>query len=180
MMDSHNELAAMIPLRPGWNVTCRTFRRGRVLDLACGNGRHVRLLAAANHPVLAVDRDGEALAGLAALPRLTSWSSTWKPNAGPWPTVLRRHRRHQLPVGGLASTTWSPDSPWGVLLYETFAGGERRYGKLVASGIPPPIPGVAGTRPAPRPYRPGLRGRGYAARPKPAPAPGSGALRPGG
>ncbi len=35
---------------------------GRVLDLACGGGRHARLLAAAGHAVLAVDRNAEALA----------------------------------------------------------------------------------------------------------------------
>src|SRR4051794_3574225 len=38
---------------------------GEVLDLACGSGRHARYLAALGHPVLAVDRDVEALAGTA-------------------------------------------------------------------------------------------------------------------
>src|SRR5690606_15579348 len=38
---------------------------GEVLDLACGSGRHARLLAAAGHPVLAVDRDPAALAACA-------------------------------------------------------------------------------------------------------------------
>jgi SAM-dependent methyltransferase len=35
---------------------------GEVLDLACGTGRHARHFAALGHAVLAVDRDGEALA----------------------------------------------------------------------------------------------------------------------
>jgi SAM-dependent methyltransferase len=35
---------------------------GRVLDLACGGGRHARLMAALGHAVLAVDRDTAALA----------------------------------------------------------------------------------------------------------------------
>ena len=39
--------------------------RGVVLDLACGRGRHARFLAARGCDVLAVDRDAEALAGLA-------------------------------------------------------------------------------------------------------------------
>ena len=35
---------------------------GRVLDLACGGGRHARLMATLGHAVLAVDRDSAALA----------------------------------------------------------------------------------------------------------------------
>jgi len=35
---------------------------GRVLDIACGNGRHARLFAARGHPVAAVDRDLAKLA----------------------------------------------------------------------------------------------------------------------
>ena len=34
---------------------------GRVLDLACGSGRHARLLRDLGHAVLAVDRDESAL-----------------------------------------------------------------------------------------------------------------------
>ncbi|MBM4221390.1 MAG: methyltransferase domain-containing protein, partial [Gammaproteobacteria bacterium] len=37
---------------------------GRVLDLACGKGRHTRLLAGRGHPVTAVDIDVSGLAGL--------------------------------------------------------------------------------------------------------------------
>jgi SAM-dependent methyltransferase len=37
---------------------------GRVLDLACGRGRHARFFAARGHPVEAVDRDPEKLAAL--------------------------------------------------------------------------------------------------------------------
>ena len=39
---------------------------GRVLDLACGGGRHARLFASLGHPVLAVDRDPAALLASAA------------------------------------------------------------------------------------------------------------------
>jgi SAM-dependent methyltransferase len=40
---------------------------GDVLDLACGGGRHARLLAGLGYQVDAVDRDGDALAGLAGV-----------------------------------------------------------------------------------------------------------------
>ena len=39
--------------------------QGEVLDLACGSGRHARHFAALGHNVLAVDRDGAALAAAA-------------------------------------------------------------------------------------------------------------------
>jgi predicted RNA methylase len=39
---------------------------GEVLDLACGSGRHARLLAALGHAVIALDRDPQALALAAA------------------------------------------------------------------------------------------------------------------
>ena len=48
-------------LRPG----------GRVLDLACGHGRHVRWLAARGHAVTAVDRDAQALRALAPVADVT-------------------------------------------------------------------------------------------------------------
>ena len=41
-----------------------------VLDLACGGGRHTRLLLARGHPVLALDRDVSGLADLAGRPSL--------------------------------------------------------------------------------------------------------------
>lgn len=44
-------------------------RHGPVLDLACGRGRHARLLAGWGLRVVALDRDREALAGLAAAAR---------------------------------------------------------------------------------------------------------------
>src|SRR6187549_1531301 len=40
---------------------------GRVLDVACGNGRHARYFASRGHPVEAVDRDSAALARLAGV-----------------------------------------------------------------------------------------------------------------
>lgn len=40
----------------------------RVLDVACGRGRHVRALAAAGHRVTGVDRDAQAVAGLTGVP----------------------------------------------------------------------------------------------------------------
>jgi len=104
---------------------------GAVLDLACGNGRHARLLATRGHPVLAVDRDREALAALAAVPGVEALAADLE-DGSPWPIAARRfagivvvnylHRR-LIPL--LAPAL----EEGGVLVYETFALGNERYGK---------------------------------------------------
>src|SRR5690606_30096205 len=45
---------------------------GRVLDLACGQGRHSRYLAGLGYQVEALDRDAAALASLAGVPGITT------------------------------------------------------------------------------------------------------------
>ena len=44
---------------------------GRVLDVACGGGRHARFFAGLGHPVDAVDRDPEAIAAPVSYTHLT-------------------------------------------------------------------------------------------------------------
>ena len=103
---------------------------GRVLDLACGNGRHARYFAARGHSVEAVDRDPAALAGLADTPRATTRCADLE--IGPWPYAGQRFagivvtnylHRPLFPhlLGSLAAE--------GVLIYETFAAGNERYGR---------------------------------------------------
>lgn len=106
---------------------------GEVLDLACGSGRHSRLLAAMGHTVCALDRDGAALAALAALalPGITNLQFDLE-NGAPWPfaparfagIVVTNYLHRPLFAAMLASL-----APGGVLVYETFAHGNERYGK---------------------------------------------------
>ncbi len=105
-------------LRPG----------GTVLDLACGSGRHVRLLAEAGHRVTALDRDATALALLAGRAEVVEADI----EAGPWPLAGRR-------FDGIVVTNylWRPLLPriaealadGGVLIYETFAQGQETIGR---------------------------------------------------
>lgn len=99
---------------------------GTVLDLACGAGRHTRLFLERGHPVVAVDRD---VSGVGDLPAEIVQADL---EAGPWPLPHRR-------FAGIVVTNylWRPllprivaaVAPGGVLLYETFAAGQARFGR---------------------------------------------------
>jgi len=104
---------------------------GAVLDLACGAGRHARMLAARGHPVLAVDRDREALAALSSVARIEPLYADLE-DGSPWPLGARRFaavvvvnylHRPLMPL--LAAAL----EDGGVLVYETFAAGNERFGK---------------------------------------------------
>lgn len=151
-----------------------------MLDLACGSGRHARYLAGLGHPVVAVDRDAGAIAGLQGWPGIVVESHDLE--AETWPLAGRlfagivvtnylwRPRLDDL-VAGLA--------PGGVLLYETFMAGNERYGK-------PSRPEflLRSQELLELARRHGLTvlayEEGYAARPKPALRQALCALRPGG
>ncbi len=104
---------------------------GEVLDLACGSGRHSRLLAALGHPVCALDRDAEALRALAGATAITPVQFDLE-NGAPWPfaparfagIVVTNYLHRPLFPAMLDSV-----APGGVLIYETFASGNERYGK---------------------------------------------------
>ena len=101
---------------------------GAVLDVACGGGRHARWLARLGFEVDAVDRD-PALFGHPP-PGVKLLGADLE--AGPWPYPKRRFdgivvtnylHRPLLPI--LADAL----EPGGVLVYETFAQGNERFGK---------------------------------------------------
>ncbi len=103
---------------------------GRALDLACGGGRHARLLLRCGWRVTAVDRDVAGVADLRTDPAAEVLQADLE-NA-PWPLERRQFGlvvvtnylwRDLLPriVGAVA--------PGGLLLYETFARGNERFGK---------------------------------------------------
>lgn len=103
---------------------------GRVLDLACGYGRHARALAAFGHQVLAVDRDAQALATLAGIQGITTLAADLE--GAPWPlagqhfdAILVSHYLHRPLFAHLLGTLAAD----GVLLYETFARGNEQFGR---------------------------------------------------
>lgn len=105
-------------------------RHGRVLDLACGHGRHARLLASEGFLVEAVDRDAQALAGLCSQPGIEVRECDLE--GGAWPyfdeqfdgIVVTRYL-HRPRLDALAATL----RPGGVIIYETFMVGHERFGR---------------------------------------------------
>jgi len=103
---------------------------GRVLDLACGRGRHARWLAAQGWRVLAVDRDAEVLAGMHELPGVETLCCDLE--AESWPLaglvfdgVVVTNYLHRPHLPQLATAL----RPGGVLIYETFMQGQERFGR---------------------------------------------------
>jgi SAM-dependent methyltransferase len=103
---------------------------GRALDLACGGGRHARYLAGRGLNVEAVDRDAEALLGLAGEARIAVRHADLED--GPWPyaqaafdAVIVTNYLYR-PIFPLVTALLAPG---GVLLYETFARGNESYGR---------------------------------------------------
>lgn len=102
----------------------------RVLDVACGRGRHARLFAARGCRVLAIDRDAAALATLAGVAGVETHAVDLETGAWPLPgerfdavVVVNYLHRPLFPhlLAALAAD--------GVLLYETFAQGNEAYGR---------------------------------------------------
>ena len=101
---------------------------GSVLDVACGSGRHSRFLVARGHRVDAVDQDDAAFSDIPAGVNFVCADIEF----GPWPfagkcydgvIVTNYLYRPLLP---LLMESVAPD---GLLIYETFAVGNERYGR---------------------------------------------------
>lgn len=103
---------------------------GTVLDVACGRGRHTRLLLGRGHGVVALDADVAGVADLQGTPRLEVVEADLETGA-PFPLAGRR-------FDGVVVTSYlhRPILPaivdavgeGGILLYETFARGHAEIG----------------------------------------------------
>jgi SAM-dependent methyltransferase len=100
----------------------------RVLDVACGAGRHTRWFAARGAQVTALDRDAGALRGLDVLARVVCTDI----ETGPWPLM-----GEAFDAIVITNYLWRPLWPvWlsslnagGLLLVETFAWGHAKLGR---------------------------------------------------
>jgi len=102
----------------------------RVLDLACGSGRHARYFAGRGCRVLAVDRDAAALATMDGVPGIETRIADLE--CGSWPlpgigfdAIVVANYLHRPLFPHLAAALAAD----GALLYETFARGNEAYGR---------------------------------------------------
>jgi SAM-dependent methyltransferase len=101
-----------------------------VLDVACGAGRHARLLAAHGCKVTAVDRDRAAAHALAGEPNVEFMQADLE--AGTWPladkqfdAIIVTNYLHRPLFAALKGAL----APGGLLIYETFAAGNAAFGR---------------------------------------------------
>jgi SAM-dependent methyltransferase len=101
-----------------------------VLDLGSGQGRHALYFAARGARVVAVDRDAAALATFAAVPGVETRAIDLE--TGGWPfaddrfdAIIAVNYLHRALFPHLLASLADD----GVVLYETFAGGNAAYGR---------------------------------------------------
>jgi SAM-dependent methyltransferase len=102
----------------------------KVLDVACGGGRHALFFAARGHPVVAVDRDPEAgrrLAGVEGVlfERADLETGCWSASGRQFGVVVVTNYLHRPLFPALLDAVAHD----GLLIYETFAAGNERYGR---------------------------------------------------
>ncbi len=115
-----------------WVTKCSKLLQveSKVLDLACGSGRHARYLADRGHFVTAVDKDIESLTDCDTINRINVIEFDLE--VGAWPfsedkfdgiIVTNYLHRPTMPhiVEGLSDS--------GVLIYETFMVGNESFGR---------------------------------------------------
>jgi SAM-dependent methyltransferase len=104
--------------------------RGRVLDVACGRGRHLRYLSSLGFAAVGVDRDEQALSSLRGLDgvevRIADIESgRWPFSPEEFDGVVVTNYLHRPIFPHLVAALRSG----GILIYETFAQGNDRYGR---------------------------------------------------
>ncbi len=120
------------PTEPSaWVVRfARLIAPGVALDLAAGGGRHTRLLSALGHRVVAVDRDAVMLRALGDA-KVKIVEADLEIEVG-WPlgdqsfaAVVVTNYLHRPLLPAIVAAV----GPGGLLIYETFAAGNERFGK---------------------------------------------------
>ena len=103
-------------------------QRGRVLDVACGGGRHSRYLAELGYRVIAVDRDPapdlEAIPGVHIV-RADLEKNSWPFAEQEFSGIIVTNYLHRPLIPHLIESM----SPSALLIYETFARGNEQFGK---------------------------------------------------
>lgn len=129
-MIEHHTSSALTPSAWVTRFASLIAPAGRVLDYACGSGRHARWLAQHGFRVDAVDRDGIALQLLQGLPRLETREldlegEDWPFERAGYDGVVVCNYLYRPRFDAMLELL----RPGGVLIYETFMAGNERFGK---------------------------------------------------
>jgi SAM-dependent methyltransferase len=100
-------------------------KRGPILDLACGEGRHARYFRDLGFDVVAVDRQPVDLPGISFLEKDLEDGGRWPLEEYSFGAVVVTNYLHRPLFPRLAESL----APGGVLIYETFMLGNQRFGK---------------------------------------------------
>ena len=109
---------------------------GPVLDLACGSGRHTRLMLDAGYEVWALDKDASLLEPLALigarcfqhdleiLQGAMDGKASWPFEANTFSTIIVTNYLYRPVLSKITESL----KDGGILIYETFAAGNEAYG----------------------------------------------------
>jgi SAM-dependent methyltransferase len=125
----HNKPNGYVPSPWVRRFAATSPKIGQVLDLACGGGRHVRLLLEFGHQVVAVDKDTSRIADLKASCEVIE-ADLEAPGSDPlagrrFSGIIVTNYLHRPILAKLPDALENA----GVLIYETFADGNERFGK---------------------------------------------------
>ena len=121
-MAGHDELTTPSAWVERWATL---VLKGRVLDLACGAGRHSRLFLSRGCEVIAVDRAPHAIPGARFIQADLEDGSPWPLPGERFQGIVVANYLHR-PLFPLLEESLAPG---GILIYETFMQGNERYGK---------------------------------------------------
>ena len=99
--------------------------KGRVLDVACGGGRHARLFLERGLKVVAVDREPQDIPGARFIQANLEDGSPWPLAGERFEGIVVTNYLHRPLMGILRDSL----AQGGVLIYETFMQGNERFGR---------------------------------------------------
>jgi SAM-dependent methyltransferase len=100
-------------------------KRGPVLDVASGAGRHARFFAQKNLAVVATDRDAQSIPGVRFVQADLEDGSPWPFGGQRFGAIVVTNYLHRPLFPCLVAAL----DDEGVLIYETFMAGNERFGK---------------------------------------------------
>ena len=100
-------------------------KRGPVLDVACGTGRHARVFLERDLPVVAVDREAQAIPGAKFVQADLEGGNPWPFGEQRFAAIVVTNYLHR-PLFKVIERSLEEG---GVLIYETFMAGNERFGR---------------------------------------------------